>query len=85
MPGCAPCLDVWGTMLGLWEGYSESILQRQARAAGGLEDLFRIFDGIEGRKAVIYASSRIEQRPGIDLLRYLVDLCPAGRWSSAPT
>jgi VWFA-related protein len=75
-PLCDPCVDVWGQLISLWDLYGEAVISRQTLAVIGLEELFRAFSGLEGRKALVYTSSELEQRPSIDLLRYLVQLCP---------
>ena len=35
-----------------------------------------MLSGLEGRKVVLYVGSGYGQRPGLDLLQYLMDLCP---------
>ena len=74
---CNPCSDAWGQMVDLWDLYAQSVGSRQVQAAAGLMEVFRVLDGIDGRKLVLYVSGGMEQRPGIDLLRYLVELCPS--------
>jgi VWFA-related protein len=73
---CQPCTTGWTELLVPWDLYARSISGRQVQSAGALEDLFQVLDGIEGRKLLLYVSGGMEQRPGLDLLQFLVDLCP---------
>jgi len=76
-PGlCQPCDCGWQQMLSVWEAYAVDIGRGIQVADGGLRELLSALAGLPDRKAVLYVGSGIEQRPGLDILQYLIELCP---------
>jgi VWFA-related protein len=76
-PSCAdPCDCAWEQMVAVWESLAQSVTHRMAVSAGGLSDLLAALSGMADRKAVLYVASGLEQRPALDVLQYLSQLCP---------
>lgn len=63
-------------MIGAWEAYAQDLSHRVRVAGYGLEEFLAALSGVPDRKAVMYVGSGLEQRPGLDILQYLQDLCP---------
>ena len=81
IPWCEPCVDNWGELLSLARQYAGDQAANTAIAADGLADLVTTLAGVHGRKALVYLTDRLPQRPGISVLDYLgnelcVDLRP---------
>ncbi len=74
--GFDPCVDGWDQMIAAVDTYSQSAGARVGTVQAGLLGLARSLGGIPGRKALLYMSDGLEQRPGIDLYAYLGELCP---------
>jgi VWFA-related protein len=70
-----PC-ECWEQMLGVWQIYADETTDRIRRSYGGILELLAALGGLPERKAVIYVGSGFDQRPGLDLLQHLIDLCP---------
>ncbi len=76
---CAPpgdCDCVWYQMLTLRDLYAAEVSGRQDRSRDGLAEMVRSLAGLDGRKALFYVSSGLEQYPGVDLVQYMSDVCP---------
>ncbi len=74
---CDPCDCGWDAMTGAWEQYASRTAEKVGATSVGLLQLVRSLSGLPGRKAVVYLSPGLEQRPGLSLAAYLADLCPA--------
>lgn len=83
VPRCVPCHDNWEQMLRYMEDGALAEENRTAASAAGLADLLSTMSGVAGRKAVLYIGSGFAQRPGIDLLAWLSDVCSELRSSAA--
>ena len=68
---CRPCVDNWGEMLSLARQYADNQATNGAIAVDGLADLVTTLSGVPGRKAVVYVTDGLPQRPGISVLDYL--------------
>jgi VWFA-related protein len=75
-PDPDPCACAWQQMLVTRDMYSAEIAGRQGRSHDALGELVRSLAGISGRKALFYVSSGLAQYPGVELIRYMSDLCP---------
>lgn len=73
---CAPCACGWQQMLGVWESYAVNLGHGVRVADQGLRELLSALSGLPDRKAVLVVNSGVEQRPGLDILQYLMELCP---------
>lgn len=71
-----PCECGWREMLALWEIYAGWATNRIEVALGGNQELLAALGGIPERKAILYVASGLQLRPGVDILRYLEELCP---------
>jgi VWFA-related protein len=76
---CSPCECGWDNMTQIWEGYAQRSGARGYRSAMALSQLTDSLAAMPGRKAVVWASAGLQQRPGLSLAQYLVDLCPDPR------
>lgn len=82
---CRPCEDNWGELLSLARQYADNQATNGAIAVDGLADLVTTLSGVPGRKAVVYVTDGLPQRPGISVLDYLGnELCSDLR-PSAPS
>ena len=70
-PFCDPCEDNWGELLSLASRYADSQATNAAIAADGLADLVSTLAGVPGKKAVVYITDGLPQRPGISVLDFL--------------
>lgn len=70
-PFCRPCQDNWGELLSLARQYADNQATTAAVAVDGLADLVTTLGGIPGKKAVVYITDGLPQRPGISVLDYL--------------
>ncbi len=70
-PYCRPCEDNWGELLSLARQYADNQATNTAIAVDGLADLVTTLAGVPGKKAVVYVTDGLPQRPGISLLDYL--------------
>lgn len=75
-PFCTPCDCGWGQMLGAWEAFAQRVTHRMRVSTDSLSDLLAALGGIPGRKAVLYVAGGLEQRPALDVLQFLAELCP---------
>ena len=73
--GFDPCTDGWESMIAAVDSYSQTATHRIGAAQSGLLGLVRSLGGVPGRKALLYLSDGLEQRPGIDLYNYLGEIC----------
>ena len=74
---CEPCVDNWGDLMAIARTFAYEESTRVAVASDGLADLVSTLAGVTGRKAVVYVSSGMPQRPGLSAFSYLVEqLCP---------
>ena len=84
-PFCIPCEDNWGELLWLARQYADNQATNTAIAIDGLADLVTTLAGVPGKKAVVYITDGLPQRPGISVLDYLGnELCALLR-QSAPS
>jgi VWFA-related protein len=75
--GETPACDCgWDDMQAVVREYAAAAAAYVDAAADGLSQITSALSGVEGRKAILYVSDGIEQRPGIDLFHFLSDLCP---------
>ena len=70
-PFCRPCEDNWGELLSLARQYADNQATNTAIAIDGLADLVTTLAGVPGKKAVVYITDGLPQRPGISVLDYL--------------
>lgn len=70
-PFCDPCDDNWGELLSLARRHADSEATNAAIAADGLADLVTTLSGVPGKKAVVYITDGLPQRPGISVLDFL--------------
>lgn len=70
-PFCRPCEDNWGELLSLARQYADNQATNTAIAVDGLADLVTTLAGVPGKKAVVYITDGLPQRPGISVLDYL--------------
>ena len=83
-PYCRPCEDNWGELLSLARQYADNQATNTAIAADGLADLVTTLAGVPGKKAVVYVTDGLPQRPGISVLDYLGnELCSDLRRSAS--
>ena len=68
---CRPCQDNWGELLSQARQYAANQTNTAAAAVGGLTDLVTTLAGVPGRKAVVYVTDGLPQRPGLSILDYL--------------
>jgi len=68
---CRPCHDNWGELLSLARQYADNQATNTAIAADGLADLVTTLAGVPGKKAIVYMTDGLPQRPGISILEYL--------------
>lgn len=81
---CRPCQDNWGELLSLARQHADNQAANAAIAADGLADLVTTLAGVPGKKAVVYVTDGLPQRPGISVLDYLGNqLCPDLRRSAS--
>lgn len=74
--GCRTCSEIiWPTLVQAWEAYAVSSSVRVRTAVSNLGEIVSSLGGIPGRKALFFVSSGLQQRPGLDLLLYLGELC----------
>ncbi|MDH3523589.1 MAG: VWA domain-containing protein [Acidobacteriota bacterium] len=71
-----PCTCGRHQMMGVWESYVANASHRIGVATAALQELLAALSGIPDRKAVLYVGSGFDQRPGLDLLQHLIELCP---------
>lgn len=69
--GCRPCEDNWGDLMFLARRYADNQATSTAVAVDGLADLVTTLAGVPGKKAVVYLTSSLPQRPGISVFDYL--------------
>ncbi|MCY3928514.1 MAG: VWA domain-containing protein [Acidobacteria bacterium] len=70
-PFCRPCVDNWGELLSLARQYADNQATTAAIAVDGLADLVTTLGGVPGKKAVVYLTDGLPQRPGISVLDFL--------------
>ena len=76
-PGCRPCYDNWQELVSYAEQFAYAEEHRIAVSNTGLADLASTLAGVPGRKAVIYISDGLPQRPALSAFEYLGNqLCP---------
>ena len=68
---CHPCRDNWGELLSLARQYADNETTNAAVAVDGLADLVTTLAGLPGKKAVVYVTNGLPQRPGISVFDYL--------------
>ncbi len=68
---CRPCVDNWGELLSLARQHADNQATNTAVAVDGLVDLVTTLSGVPGKKAVVYLTDGLPQRPGISILDYL--------------
>ena len=75
---CEPCEDVWQEMVQAARTYAVDVDQRTTSATNNLFRFIASLGGLPGRKALLYLSSGMEQRPGEDMFYSLItpDRCP---------
>lgn len=84
-PNCRPCNDNWGELLSLARQYADDETTKASVAVDGLADLVTSLAGVSGKKAVVYVTDGLGQRPGISVFDYLgYQLCSDHR-PSAPS
>ena len=71
MRTCRPCEDNWGELLSRTRQYAANQTSTAAAAVGGLVDLVTTLGGVPGKKAVVYVTDGLPQRPGLSILDYL--------------
>ncbi len=71
MRACRPCEDNWGELLSQARQYATNQTSTAAAAVGGLADLVTTLAGVPGKKAVVYVTDGLPQRPGLSILDYL--------------
>ncbi len=81
---CQPCQDNWGELLSLARQYADNQTTSTAIAVDGLTDLVTTLSGVPGRKAVVYVTDGLPQRPGISVFDYLGKQLCGDRRQSAP-
>jgi VWFA-related protein len=76
--GIARCeREKWFQLLSIARNHAYETEARSAVAMEGLADLISSLSGVTGKKAVVYVSDGLPQRPGVDVFTYLVEqLCP---------
>ena len=74
-PGCVPCVDTWGALLGAASQYASEMQSRAATSISALAELVTALGGLPGPKALVYVSDGLSQRPGADLYHYLGQIC----------
>ncbi len=76
--GIARCeREKWFHLLSIARNHAYETETRSAVAMDGLADLISSLSGVAGKKAVVYVSDGLPQRPGVDIFTYLVEqLCP---------
>ena len=84
-PNCHPCNDNWGELLSLARQYADEETTRAAVAVDGLADLVTSLAGVHGKKAVVYVTDGLGQRPGISVFDYLGNQLCSDRRPSAPS
>jgi VWFA-related protein len=75
-PMCGGCMAVLDQVVGVARAYADS---RQHWLAGLVNKLSAVVGGIgalPGRKALVYASEALEQRPGVQVFAQIGDICP---------
>ncbi len=82
-PNCKPCQDNWGELLSLARQYADNQATTTAIAVDGLTDLVTTLSGVSGRKAVVYVTDGLPQRPGISVFDYLGNQLCGDRPSAA--
>ena len=82
-PNCQPCQDNWGELLSLARQYADNQATTTAIAVDGLSDLVMTLSGVPGRKAVVYVTDGLPQRPGISVFDYLGNQLCGDRPSAA--
>ena len=81
---CRPCQDNWGELLSAARRYADNQATTTAIAVDGLTDLVTTLSGVPGRKAVVYVTDGLPQRPGISVFDYLGKQLCGDRRQSAP-
>ena len=78
IPRCDPCTDVFEEMLNYAREYATRSDERVESSVGSLARFVASLGGLPGRKAVVYLSSGMEQRPGMDMFELLLEreFCP---------
>ncbi len=71
MQFCRPCQDNWGELLSQARQYAANETTRAGVAVDGLADLVTTLAGVPGKKAVVYLTDGLPQRPGLSVLDYL--------------
>lgn len=71
IPNCRPCQDNWGELMSQARQYAANRATRAAVAVDGLADLVTTLAGVPGKKAVVYVTDGLPQRPGLSILDYL--------------
>ncbi len=70
-PFCRPCQDNWGELLSQAREHAANQTTSAAVAVDGLTDLVTTLAGVPGKKAVVYVTDGLPQRPGLSILDYL--------------
>lgn len=71
VPNCRPCQDNWGELLSQARQFAANETTRAGVAVDGLTDLVTTLAGVSGKKAVVYLTDGLPQRPGLSILDYL--------------
>ena len=66
-----PCVANWGHLVSIGRVYASNEATRAAIAADGLADLVTTLAGVPGKKALVYVTDGLPQRPGIAMFDYL--------------
>ncbi len=74
--GEGPCVDAWGNMEAAATGYAANLQGVYQQSGGALVSMAQILAGVPGRKMLLYVGGALEQSPGLDVLHYLVEICP---------
>ncbi len=75
-----------GAMLAVARQNAHEQARRAAVAADGLADLVTTLSGVSGRKALLYVSDGLPQRPGISVFDYIAQqMCPGDSRTMAET
>ena len=75
-PACGDCMKVLEETLGVARAYAESRRLWLLRLIDNLSVVVSGIGALPGRKALVYASETIEQRPGIQLFEQIGEICP---------
>ncbi|RMH23414.1 MAG: VWA domain-containing protein [Acidobacteria bacterium] len=72
----APCVACAPDLINQARIYAQTAQDQRQRSLGGLAAVASALRGLPGRKVLLYVSDGFPQRPGIEALYYLQELCP---------